>query len=296
MPSRRLTLGRPLDLVGTLPGIVAGDPSRRVSAGRLRIAGRRVSGAFQLALAVDGDAVVGEAWGPGAEDVLGDLPRIVGESDDASGFRPVHDRLAVLHRRRPGIRMGAQGMPWEFLIAAILGQKVTTTETSRALRGLAAAYGEPAPGPAGLRLLPQAGAIAGVPTYDLHPLGIERRRAETLVRAAGLAARVERAAAEGTSVLDRVLLSIRGVGPWTSALVRDRALGDPDAVPLGDYHLPNGIAWLLAGEARADDARMLELLEPYAGHRARVVRLVKVTGTKAPRYGPRATPREIGHL
>jgi 3-methyladenine DNA glycosylase/8-oxoguanine DNA glycosylase len=93
--------------------------------------------------------------------------------------------------------------------------------------------------------------------------------------------------------MDAELQRVRGIGPWTSALVRDRALGDPDAVPVGDYHLPNGVAWLLAGEPRADDERMLELLEPYAGHRGRVIRLVKVSGTKAPRHGPRSTPRDF---
>jgi hypothetical protein len=32
---------------------------------------------------------------------------------------------------------------------------------------------------------------------------------------------------------------------------------------------------------------MLELLEPWAGQRQRVMRLVELTGIAAPRYGPR---------
>ena len=55
---------------------------------------------------------------------------------------------------------------------------------------------------------------------------------------------------------------------------------------VGDFHLPNLVAWALAGEPRADDARMLELLEPYRGQRARVIRLLELSGIRAPRYGP----------
>lgn len=62
------------------------------------------------------------------------------------------------------------------------------------------------------------------------------------------------------------LTSLRGVGPWTAAEVRRRALGDPDAVPVGDYHLPKLVGHTLIGEP-VDDAGMLELLEPFTGQR-----------------------------
>ena len=55
-------------------------------------------------------------------------------------------------------------------------------------------------------------------------------------------------------------------------------LGDPDAVPTGDLHLPHEVAWALAGEESADDARMLELLEPFRGHRFRLLRLLLAAG------------------
>ena len=61
----------------------------------------------------------------------------------------------------------------------------------------------------------------------------------------------------------------------------------------GDYHLPDQVAWALAGEPRADDARMLELLEPWRGHRGRVLRLLGAGAGAAPRYGPRMPLRSI---
>ncbi len=89
------------------------------------------------------------------------------------------------------------------------------------------------------------------------------------------------------------LRSIPGIGPWTAAEVGVRALGDVDAVSVGDFHLPHLVAYALAGEPRATDARMLELLEPYRGRRALVVRLLELSGMQAPRYGPRLSPRRI---
>ena len=55
-------------------------------------------------------------------------------------------------------------------------------------------------------------------------------------------------------------------------------LGDPDAVPLGDLHLPQEVGRALAGEPGADDARMLELLEPFRGSRFRLLRLLLAAG------------------
>ena len=82
-----------------------------------------------------------------------------------------------------------------------------------------------------------------------------------------------------------------GIGPWTSAEIRQRAAGDPDAVSVGDYHLPRAVGWTLAGRI-TDDAGMLELLAPYAGHRYRVTRLIELSGGHPPRRGPRMPVRD----
>ncbi len=276
--------------------IVSGDPSRRSSADSLRLAGRFGGETFQLVLRHDGSRVEADAWGRGGTEALANLPGLVGEHDDPSGFDPRHPRLRRLWRANPGIRIGASGRPLDSLIVAILAQKVTTTETTRSLHGFAKQLGEPAPGPDGLWVLPSMESLGRMAYHDFHPLGVERRRAETIIRVARAARAIEAASRRGVADLEPALLAISGIGPWTSALVADRALGDPDAVPLGDYHLPNAVAWMLAGEARADDDRMLDLLEPHRGHRGRVLRLLKLSGVKPPKYGPRATPRDFrGH-
>lgn len=181
----------------------------------------------------------------------------------------------------------------DVLVPAILEQRVPGAEARRAWRGLTRRLGERAPGPAPLLLPPSPVRLLETPTYVFHQLGVERKRAETIHRCAAVAHRLEEAITLGPDELDRRLRSITGVGPWTSAEVRRVALGDPDAVSVGDYHLPHAVAWALAGEPRGDDDRMLELLAPFAGHRARVVRLIEVAGIGAPRRGPRLPLRLI---
>ena len=75
-----------------------------------------------------------------------------------------------------------------------------------------------------------------------------------------------------------------------------RAWGDPDAVSVGDYHLPSLVAWALAGEPNGTDERMLELLEPFRGQRGRVIRLLEVAGVRAERHGPRYAGRRIERI
>jgi 3-methyladenine DNA glycosylase/8-oxoguanine DNA glycosylase len=143
-------------------------------------------------------------------------------------------------------------------------------------------------------LAPPPAVVAALPYHAFHRFGVERRRADTLRRAAALGARLE--ALRDPAELARTLRTVRGIGPWTVAEVSRVALGDPDAVSVGDFHVPNLVCWTLAREARGDDARMLELLEPYRGQRGRIQRLLEVSGLRAPRYGPRLAPRSIAGI
>jgi 3-methyladenine DNA glycosylase/8-oxoguanine DNA glycosylase len=175
----------------------------------------------------------------------------------------------------------------EALVPAILSQRVTGFEAKRSYRQLVERWGERAPGPAGLTLPPAPGVVAELGYYDLHVVGVEKQRADTLKRACAHATRLEAAGALPSAALRARLEAIPGIGPWTSAEVSRLALGDADAVSVGDFHLKNLVAHSLAGEPRGTDDRMLELLAPFAGHRGRVCVLIESAGISAPRYGPR---------
>lgn len=227
------------------------------------------------------------AWGAGSEWALHQAPRLVGAEDDLAGFEPHHDIVASLMRSHPGFRIGRSDRVLEALVPAVLGQKVQTAMAKQSLRKLNRFFGEPAPGPHGLRLQPSAEQLAELPFHDWHRLGVERKRATAIRRAAQRVARLEEIVTIGRQDAEARLLAFPGIGPWTAAIIRTTALGDPDAPIVGDYHLPNTVSWALAGEPRGDDERMLELLEPYRGHRGRVTLLLKFSGRTAPKYGPR---------
>jgi 3-methyladenine DNA glycosylase/8-oxoguanine DNA glycosylase len=276
-----------------------GDPAYRVDAsgavwrtlltpdgpGTLRVTSRRPPG--------PGTQVTGQAWGPGAGWLLDRLPAQLGAHDDLSGFTPGHPAVAGLVLRFPGLRIGRTWRVFEALVPAVLEQKVVGREAHRAWRILLRKFGAPAPGPApvGMRVVPPPRVWARIPSWDWHRAGVEGVRAETIITAAGVAGRLEEILDLEPAEADRRLSSLPGIGAWTSAEIRQRAAGDPDAVSVGDYHLPRAVGWTLARRI-TDDAGLLELLAPYAGHRYRVTRLIELGGRQPPRRGPHLPVRD----
>lgn len=245
-----------------------------------------------------GDHLWVESFGEGGETILAEVPALVGLDDPGlEAVEPVHPLIDELKKRMRGCRQGRSGHVYPRLVAAGLAQKVSGSDSKPALRRLAYRWGKLAPGPReDLQLLPEPRALARRPYYEFHPLGIERHRAELVRRIADRATALQRAALMPFADARAHLEKLPGIGPWTSGVVMGGPLGDPDALPIGDYHLANWVAWNLAREPRADDERMLELLEPYAGRRGLVARLIKLGGSKPPRFGPRRPHVDIRKL
>ncbi|MQA94164.1 MAG: DNA-3-methyladenine glycosylase 2 family protein [Streptosporangiales bacterium] len=245
-----------------------------------------------------GGEVHATAYGPGAAWQLDALPELLGAADDPGSLVPVHPQVTDGVRRLPGLRVGRSRRVFESLVPAVLEQKVVGLEAFRAWRLLLRRFGEPAPGPHELRLVvpPPPEVWMKVPSWEWHRAGAEAVRARTVIGAARVAARLEETLELPAEEADRRLRSLPGVGVWTSAEVRQRAHGDADAVSVGDYHIPSMVAWSLVGERKADDARMLELLAPYAGHRHRVAMLLMGSGGTPPRRGPRNPVRDYRRI
>lgn len=283
---------RPLDLALTL-GPLGTGPWLRYDGGAVLRASRTPAGPASVRIVHSAGGLHVQAWGPGAEWAASRAGMLCGHTDDDSGFRASHPVVEDLRRLARGMRMPRTEAVFEAVVPAVLAQLVTSIEARRSYRALVAAFGEPAPGPWGLTVPPSPAVLARTPYWAFHRFGIERRRADVIIRAARSARRLEETAAMDLPSAYRRLQAFGGIGPWTAAKVAMVALGDADAVPVGDYNLPHTVGYALEGTARSTDERMLELLEPYRGHRARVVRMLTEFGFAAPRFGPRRPLRDI---
>lgn len=298
---------RPLSLAVSLGILAHGrkDPSVRIGPGVVWLAFSTPEGNATLALheqpaPAPGARVLARAWGPGAESALAGVPALLGSSDDWTAFdepgftATLPAAVAETRRRHPGLRLPRTGRMLDSIVPVVLEQKVTAMEAYYAWRVLVTKYGDDAPGPApaGLKVPPAPGQWRRVPSWEWHRAGVDSHRSGTILRACTLASGLERLAAVplGPDLTGR-LRSVTGIGPWSAAEITQRTHGAPDSVSVGDYHLAAFVGAALTGH-RTDDAGMLALLEPWRGHRQRVVRLLVLSGFRKQAFGPRLSPED----
>jgi 3-methyladenine DNA glycosylase/8-oxoguanine DNA glycosylase len=296
--SRVDTVYRPggaVDVASTLRPLQrgSGDPAFQVVGGVVWLALRTPSGPASVAIRRAGDTIAVSAWGSGAPWAVEHAPDLLGRGDDWSSFDVSgNEFLAAARHRQPGLRLLRTNTVVAMLVPAIMEQKVTSRQAWGAWRYLLRRHGTPAPGPApaGMMVPPDAPTWARIPSWEWHRAGIEPGRSATVMRAVKLAPALERTLAHGRGgeVVSTKLQSIPGVGRWTAAETAQRSHGDPDSPSVGDFHVPALVGWALTG-APVDDDGMLELLEPWRGHRERVVRLIGGSGFRKPSFGPRIT-------
>ncbi|WP_417510211.1 DNA-3-methyladenine glycosylase family protein [Microbacterium sp.] len=288
----------PLHLFRTVSVLMRGpkDPTMLVDGGALWRAARTPDGIATLALRQSPEGIHATAWGPGADWALTQLPRLCGAADEATEFNvSTHPVLATVARRTASTRLTRTDLVFDALASATLEQKVTSYQAFGAWRLLVTSFGERAPGPTPRPMFapPTIDGWRDIPSWAWHRAGVEPPQSRAIVRSAERGQRIADAviAAETGDDRDRALTSLPGIGAWTSAETRIRALGDPDAVSVGDYHLAHQVGFALTG-SRVDDDGMLELLEPWRGNRQRVIRLILASGIVEPRRGPRLAPED----
>lgn len=283
----------PVSVTETLRPLARGGngPSFHRDASGIWIAARTPLGPGTLHLTGIVGGVSARGFGDGGEWLIDGVPELLGGRDDWSQLNvsgiPL---LAEARRRHPGLRLSRNRLVTEMLVPAILEQKVTTVEAWRGWRQLTRRHGTPAPGPvpAGLVVAPSPQQWALIPSWEWHAAGVGPQRADTVMRSVRRASALERTLERDPAEAAILLATMPGIGAWTAAEVTARAHGNPDAVSVGDYHLAHSVGVALTGR-RVDDAGMLALLEPWAGQRQRVLRLLALSGVRNPRFGPKIT-------
>lgn len=286
---------------GAVALTVQGGGARRAepgSAGPLMLEARPDAGGTRL-----------EVWGPPRtpadelEAALRGARGWVGLDDDPDALHEVlapSPGLGRLARIAGEVRLSRTPRIGEALGRSVIEQLVQRAEAHRSIRQVAALSGTCA---GALWAWPTADQLGRTDAWSLRRCGISMRNAKSLHAAAVDDSQLQRAAdaAQATGsfdALDRRLQSLPGVGQWTSAETRLR-LGDPDAVSVGDYNLPNVVGTALGGmvgdapDGSWTDAGMLQLLEPYRGQRGRVIKLLEWASgrglvARRPRRAPRA--------
>ena len=288
-------LHQSLGIIGRGPG----DRTVRLAPNRAWLAFNTAAGPATLGITQQGTELQIRSWGTGAELAVQGAPALLGAGDDWSGFDSP-DFAATLpvlvteaRRRHMALRLPATGRVVDALIPAILEQKVTTIEAHRGYATLLRKYGSPAPGtgtdqaiPPELLVAPTPQQWAAIPSWEWHRAGVGPQRSATIMRVLGSASGLERLGRLAAQEAAKKMQTIPGVGIWTAAEVTQRTHGDPDQVAVGDFHLAAYVGWALAGKP-VNDAGMLEFLEPWRGHRQRVVRMLYLSGFKKPAFGPR---------
>ncbi len=131
-------------------------------------------------------------------------------------------------------------------------------------------------------------SVAGSPYWWFHRHDVERKRADTLREVAA----PRRPAVLAGRTLPTQSFAANGCGTCAASASGPSAWRSPrcSATPTPSRSATSSCAtrsrWALAGEARSDDERMVELLAPYDGERGRVAALLGRDGWRAPALAP----------
>jgi DNA-3-methyladenine glycosylase II len=223
--------------------------------------------ARSLSIAIEGDAHDDAA-------VLGLVRQMLGADRDLGKFYRAAAHvgwLAPLVKRMRGVKPPRYPSLWEACVNAVVFQQISLRAAGAAMRRLILAVGSPV-------------HAAGIPEplYPFPPPESFQRASSARIGTVGLSAskiatlrRVVDAISSGTldgAALERcsspdaaaVLRRIKGIGPWTAAVILLRGLGRLDVFPLNDTSVAKNVA-LIAGSTPVDAERVLQDLGPQHG-------------------------------
>mgnify|MGYP001589443820 CR=1 FL=1 len=177
--------------------------------------------------------------------------------------------LSAIVERFYGLHLPHAGSVFEALVLAILGQQIASN-VARIIRTLLIETYGPCQTIQGetYYAFPRPESLLAASVEELQRLKLSRRKAEYIqgIAAAALGE------SNGLEVLRQLpdaavveqLMQLRGVGPWTAQCALIRALGRPDAFPLGDLALRRTVSRLYFNGEDITDADLEKLARRWS--------------------------------
>jgi len=221
-----------------------------------------------LSVAIDGDRRHDAA-------VLELVRQMLGTDRELAKFYRAAARvpwLAPLVKRTRGVKPPRYPTLWEACVNAIVFQQLSLRAASTIMHRLIVATGRSvAPGdiPVPLYVFPGPESFQRASSERLHATGLSANKTASLRRVAEAlsSGTLDPTAVELCTSPDAaaaILRRIKGIGPWTAAVILLRGLGRLDVFPANDTSVATNIA-LVAGSAPFDVERVLNALGSQRG-------------------------------
>jgi AraC family transcriptional regulator, regulatory protein of adaptative response / DNA-3-methyladenine glycosylase II len=195
---------------------------------------------------------------------------ILGLDQDAAAFARLARKLGLarLVAGRAELRITQTPSIFDGVLWSIIGQQINFAFACVLKRRLIERAGAKLEN--GLFAPPLPAAVAALEPADLIPLQFSRSKADYVIATARLVAEgkldLDALRTMSATRVERTLLAIRGLGPWSVNYLMMRALGFSDCVPLGDTGVTSGLLDALKLDERPDiDAtrRLMSVFSPY---------------------------------
>jgi DNA-3-methyladenine glycosylase II len=175
----------------------------------------------------------------------------------------VDPRLAPVIERHGAPSIAPRRDPVKSLARAIVGQQLSGAAASTIWNRVLALYPR--------KRFPGAAAILATPDADLRAAGLSGAKtaaikdlARHVIEKRLVPARLPRAT--DAQILE-MLLSVRGIGPWSVDMFLMFSLARPDVLPVGDLGVRKGMQRHFRLRALPDAPRMLALAAPWQPYR-----------------------------
>ncbi|MGH7707074.1 MAG: DNA-3-methyladenine glycosylase family protein [Vulcanimicrobiaceae bacterium] len=204
--------------------------------------------------------------------LLATVGEMLGVDRELGAFNRGSDRipwLRSLARRMRGVKPPRYPTLWEACVNAVVFQQVSIHAAGAILGRAIAALGQPhSLGDVSLHAFPRVEQFAAAEPEQLRGFGLSAGKVATLQR---IAAALADGALDARTIepLDspaaaQALCAVKGIGPWTAAVMLLRGFGRLDVFPAGDSGVARSLRHI-AGDAPVDVEQALGVLGAQRG-------------------------------